>query len=787
MFNTMKILKWICLTIIKWFRASPRALALLTFLPIERTVATLRGSLSVGPIGLTAPALNSPSIAVTHSTSLMQLGIGSQVWGFCRVIGWLVCVGSGLNGYTQSDDTSTIVNTDSLDIYTLVPKVHALARHKDTVVWLRWSPSEPDIWFFGNIYGYVVSRATIGEKDNLEEEQYVILDTIYPREKFTWIKEAEIRENDRNFNAALEAIHGEWQGVGLGGDIFSAILRNDELQNRFAVCQLAAEFDFEVAKYSALGYIDHSVNPSDKYMYRISPAIPDTFYVDYSDAYVMADPNELSYTPDIYFEFQIGDQQLTLYWDRSFYEGFYSGYWIERKTGSTEFERVNDIPYLHGLSKDGALYTPYIIFKDEVPNDIEYTYRIVGIDPFGQEKISSFTSAQQAKDLSPPPKPELKRVDFLDDRNTVMQWTIEDSDDDLIGFLVHRGYDPDKPFYIVSDTINKSVRYFRDSTALNILPHYYFVSALKNNGKTSSSEVILAFMNDSLPPAKPLGLRGEADSTGLITLMWHPNSEIDILGYKVQFANDPNHEFSLITGEAIRDTIFQYKIALNSTTPYVYFRIFAVDLRFNYSQLSDIIRVARPDTLAPYQPVFYDYQVNQDTFKLWWHPSESNDVVSQRLYKSVDNISWELIQEFPIDVGYYEAMIDKSIFSAYFRMEAEDKSGLTSISPQDLYLVFPTQKLIEGITDFSLEAVEGLPVLTWNYRDASDVIFLLYRAVDDYRFEEYKLIKDGVLSYKDEVVYYGREFHYMMKVRSSSGLESIFCPMVTYTKPQTNE
>jgi uncharacterized protein len=679
-----------------------------------------------------------------------------------------------VNAQPPADPADTIPSVEAVGI-------HGLARHMGSEVHIRWAPEKADVWLMAHQFGYLLVREELNFENPDPDMQPLVIDTIFPYPMEQWVNEATVRDQDAYFNIALQTIHGQWETHGMGSDLISMIAKNDEMQNRYAFNLLASDFDFEAARYSGLGYIDRTVESQKVYQYFVYPNFPEDLFIPVLSSPIMADPQAVILNPDIIFEAMGGEEVITLRWNREFYDQYYTAYWIERSENNRDFERLNNIPFIHALSGDEELYTPFITFSDSVANYNPYYYRVIGIDPFGE--LSSPAEALQAfaRDATPPPAPSITSAAFVENRTVEINWEMEETPD-LRGFYVSKGYEYGRPFSPISDLLGSTVRTFRDTNANTLMPHYYMVTAVDTAGNQSTSFQFYAVINDTIPPAAPTGLTATADTTGFLVLSWNRNPEDDILGYKVQFANDSLHEFSILTGEAIVDTFFVDKIALNSLTPYIYYKVFAVDLRYNYSEQSAMLTVKRPDTIPPVPPVFYDFQARLDTNTVMWYPSSSQDAVSQRLYKSPDGITWVLTAEFDNEVSHYDDLKPGNASGYYYRIVAIDDAGLLGLCPEDIYLDVVKSVNIAGVKSFRIEEVDQRPQLAWEYDGRDDVKFIIFKAVGDIGFQRYREFTVETTSFTDPLVSEGVEFRYTIMVRSLGGRDSGFSEVLSFRR-----
>lgn len=670
---------------------------------------------------------------------------------------------------------------DSLDQQLPSKVVKLITKVDGNQVYLRWAPQSADLWLMGSMSGYRILRRQASSIDALNDKKLEEIAIVKPLDKESWIAEAEIRPDDANYNIGLQSIHGGWESDYAEGDIFSMIDRNDELQNKFAFSLLACDFDFETAVASGLGYQEILTDTASWIEYNVIPVIDEKIEISVTVGTVVLNTKYTKNYPDIDVRAEEGEGAVALYWNRDYYDEFYSGYWVEVSADKQSYSRIENVPYIHPIENDSTVITPYINYNHDVDNYKPLYYRVVGIDAFGVEHTSTTVIKAMGRDRTPPNSPERVKAKFVTETEIKVTWAEADLATDHDGFLVFKGYSYAGPWYPISPRIDKNKREFIDIDASNIMNNYYLVTALDTSGNDVSSNAAYASINDTIPPAIPTGLEGSVDSLGNVTLTWNRNGESDILGYKVQFANDSLHEFSMITGHAVSDTFFMDKIALNTTTPHVFYKIFAVDLRYNYSEQTEMIKVMRPDTIPPLQPIFASYEVVKDTLTISWKSSKSKDAAKQEIWRSTDGANWILVADLVKDVETYQDVSIPENGGYYYKVIAYDINGLKSVSPSYLYLEAVRSVMADGIPRLTIENESNIPNLNWKINNSSISKLYLYRSKNGQPFLKYKTLVSTDRSFKDINVIQDSTYSYTLKARDKKGKETEFSNIVKWS------
>ncbi len=643
---------------------------------------------------------------------------------------------------------------------------------------LRWAPATPRLWHHGNTVGYTVERLTVlptGEPDPAGFKRL----TPVPLKAWPLAEwKARVDRNNTYAGVAVQALYG--QSFIPKGTSAVAELRNraDDFMNRFTFCLFAADLSPEVAEGLGLRYVDRDVVSGTEYLYRVffttplTDMEPDTAYV-----LVKAGPSP-EIVPPQQVTLRPGDGSLSLVWPIGKIFNRYTAYWVERSDdGGRSFKRLHTHPLVFLRNKNQP--EPVATFIDSsVVNYKRYTYRLYGIIPFGRlsppAEVIGF-----ARDLTPPKPPRLVEGKHVRESTVRLRWQFDGAPSrDLAGFRIGISNSADGPFELDLDkTLPDTARQALDSRALSNQRNYYVVVALDTAGNASSSMPLYVHLIDSIPPAPPVGLQGEADSTGIVHLRWNLGVEPDLFGYRVYRANQPDHEFTLLTGFPVSDTVFVDTVQVHTLSRAVYYRVRALDRNYNPSPFSEILRVPLPDLIRPVAPVFRRVTATDSSVILEWVPSSSQDVVRQILYRRRADLSdWAVLDTLNAHVGRYEDrfVIQKTTY--HYTVQAQDSSGL--LSPRAL----PVQAraydpgVRPGITGLTAEVDTAKKVirLRWRYPNAppGERWFQVYRAVAGEPLMVYENVGDGTI-FEDRDVLGWERFKYAVQVRYRDGGRSV--------------
>ncbi len=554
------------------------------------------------------------------------------------------------------------------------------ARVMDNAVLLRWGVNDREAWKYGNEYGYSIERATIFRDGKpLKESERIILtgNPIKPRPLPEW--ESQASENDMAAVAA-QAIYGEdfITGDAKENPVINVINQSSELQQRFAFSMFAVDQDFEVAQLAGLGFIDKDVKSNERYLYNIKLAAPSEL-IDIKETGLSITPNNPIPLP-VPFDFAgyYYNDAFVLIWEYDALRDFYNSYDLEKSEDGINFTKVNKVP----ITKLAETEVSGISYTDSIPTyEKKYWYRIKGKTIFNEDSTPSDTISVIAyKKLLV--APEFKDNEIISDKEAVLKWDFAtDEAWKVTGFDILRAEKAPGPYSEIQTDLDAEQRSFR-YTALSDI-NYFKVRARGIAGDYQDSSPNMIQPIDSIPPSIPIGLSGTIDTLGIVQLSWTPNVELDLRGYSVLKANRPNQEFTRLNKQEFRQTAYSDTVNLKSFNEKVYYKIVALDNRYNESIPSDVLELVRPDMIPPTNAIFTNYEIQEKGISLSWQNSASADVVKHILYRkkisTTEQIDWENIYE--IDDLNINEFIDEKVSPEnkyVYTIVAIDANGLES-------------------------------------------------------------------------------------------------------------
>lgn len=630
--------------------------------------------------------------------------------------------------------------------------INMVARYlpAENMVEMRFFPDKKSILYYGVQNGFIVERAEITGNIKVESDiKYVKIGEVFPYNDAQWTAAFSKGNDETKHNLKLAKDFFDNMDVKTGGafNFNDGIKKMKEQKSKedfeYLIFVMNAIKDKDVAEAIGLSYIDKSVQKDKNYLYRIK-LIKDPK----SDYKVIGMPfnietsiNKKQEERKIYTV--TGDKELSFFWEEN---DMISGALVERKNNLTgNYESLTKAPIFNlgeGSNRNG--------FKDEnLTNYQWYDYRFYGYNPFG-EKILFGSAKAMPKDLTPPKAPLLQKAKHAKPDEILIEWRVtEPIDNDLKGFLVARGETNKGNFQILhQNLLPKNTRSYIDKTFSRIKSNYYVIQAIDTSGNISSSTPAFVTIIDSIPPSKPKFISGKIDSLGVVTLNIELNKEVDLMGYRLYKSNSDEHEFSVIReGFDDNDTIqkpvqiiFKDTVTLNSLTPYIYYKIKALDFNFNQSEYSEILKVKRPDKIAPTTPVFKNVIVRQNEIELQFALSKSEDVIEHYLYRKLKvEAPWELLSKLENKLTSY---IDKNLKQGtvyYYSLRAKDDSNLFSEYARPVNGKPFDNGVRPPITNLYVKKDHNDIFLSWEYKYFNEnTFFVIYKADKKGNLIQYK-------------------------------------------------
>ena len=655
-------------------------------------------------------------------------------------------------------------------------KIQVITRSLEDRILLRWAVDQPYEWQQANTYGFLINRTTItrnGEPVIPMERKTLTSEPLKPRPLEEW---ETLSKKNQNSAVVAQALYGEYFEVDVPASARGKIMAiNRELEQRFTFALVAVDQSFETAKLAGWALEDLSVKKGESYLYKISVALPENSGIIIKEGAADASPDYYQSLPKpIGLVAAFNDKSVLLNWDFGSLQHIYISYLVERSEDKNNFNQLNGQP-LFKADSDHEKSAPSIFYTDSIVNNKKYFYRVRGISSFGEtgppSEIIEGVGSDAIKFT-----PRIYKKEIPDDNTAILFWEFpEEANEKINGFEIRRSNKPDGLYETVLSDIPPNTRRatFKNLKRIN----YLTVVAKAKNSTESVSYATIVQPVDSIPPSSPQGLYGVADTTGLITLSWINNIEDDLSGYRIYRSNNPASEFSEVTSEDHKENTFVDTLKLNLNKK-VFYKIKAMDQRYNASVFSEVLELELPVLVQPSPPVIKTYQVSNDSVKIAWIPSSSDEVVLHALYrKNLDNLesSWELIGEIEPEKEQLFLDVEEKARGTYgYTITAKTKFGLESNPSDPIQINYSGNYIDSGITKFEGSTNRELRFisLTWKIKNMEVSEYLLYKGIKGENLKLFKTIDGNRTNYPDYELEVNSEYNYGLIAITSSGIRS---------------
>ncbi|MEM9835267.1 MAG: fibronectin type III domain-containing protein [Bacteroidota bacterium] len=607
-----------------------------------------------------------------------------------------------------------------------------IADPRDGEIRLRWAPLDEASWELGNRQGYRLERVTnsSGVRETLAtslrplsvNEWGVLLDTI----------PAATMYYGALYSEDLQVTSDTPQEL-------AEVIR----ANRYGLSLLTADQYFAVSLAAGLGFQDTNVDADESYDYYLSiNGLASANGAELPFLRVFASqrsPLPSPATPVAKWD----NLKVTLSWDQSQTNRFYTTYSVEAAENGGPFIRRNDFPLLYIDTDDSDDQNLY--FTDSLrSNEVEYTYRIVGRTPFGVDGNPSKTVTGTGVPLPLGYTPRITKIQQTTDDGIQLQWFVQREAAGLYtGFHIYRSIDGQTNWeQITPRPLPVERRTYTDRDARS--GWLYQVRLIDLNGYEVGGTPRLLVLEDNDPPAPPTGLSGTMDENGIVNLNWSPNSERDHRAYRVFWSNQLNGSYVQVTTDAILDTNFLDTLTMNTLTEQAFYKLKAEDYYGNYSDFSEAGIIERPDLIPPGPPVINLVENDAQGVTVGWTESPSEDVVQytleRRLYAGIDT-KWVAVYKTDGEQNQY---VDQSVQLGgryEYRVKVTDDADLFSYSKPGV-----GTRIDDGqratITELEAVANSDRVIITFSCLYPVDPeYFQLYRSINGGGLTTYKTMK----------------------------------------------
>lgn len=720
--------------------------------------------------------------------------ISNSILMMVMLLGFLM---TGIQLKAQEDttvpDTNAVVS-DEFDRpmydFTVVARSYG-----DSVV-LRWAPQNAGVWLSANYYGWNIIRDK--SESEIKDGDSVFTKVLNPQPiKPLTLEEMMQRYDSTNLyvGAAAQALYGPSHFDPKESDGFENFVfrREQEQTQRQAMAYMAAEMSKNAADALGLRFVDKDVKKGETYTYRVECLVPEEMaltpinIVDVLCVPFVRSLDEQIPPIEIY---QNGPFTAFIYWNKN----KLSGYYLERSTDNgRRWEAVNTTP-IYGYTPDEETYEGLghdiarllednVGYIDSLKLGVKYVYRVKAFDAFGDFAPERKSEPFEMVDIIPPTIPVLDAIVPENNEVCTLDWYMDKQDDDLKGFVIAFSDDPGGPWDKITDLLPAKTRQWVDKKAHDRGRGYYRVFAVDNNNNFSFSLSQINNIEDDVPPTPPTGLVAVVDTTGAVFMQWHRNPEKDVLGYRVYFANQIDHDFIQKTGRRISDTVFTDTITRKTLTKNIYFYVVAEDNSHNFSKPSDTLAVPVPDIIPPGIAVLQDYTQTNESVTFTWLQSTSEDVAYYYIYRKLDNeAQWKCVRIIKPEELKPDEMI---VFTDYpepssknynYCIEVLDDGKLSSGKTGQTTVRFRGASVVEIPLTLKASMNKNKTCVnlefSYEYKSKNSYYGVIYKSVDDGPAYALSSFQRGETTYTDCHVQQGQKVTYSIQMFLGTGKRS---------------
>jgi hypothetical protein len=509
----------------------------------------------------------------------------------------------------------------------------------------RWNTKSAENYFSVYKAGFEARVLYVFENGQMDSASYLIA-----CHSFDKIAQS-IDTNNKSLLAVYAAINSFEQTPKLTPR--SSLLQIKEYnENRDALwgmASFAADLDFASAEFMGLGLKVPRPSKADIYV-SIAPLHTeeknmDTLFFFISSEVEITQP----IAPQIFAE--ENEKSIYLKWEHVL-QNFtaYNLYKSDNING--KYLKLNNYPLLIN-SKQEIKFGYYI---DSVRENYKaYYYKIEGIDMFGDKYISEVPLKAMGRDRTPPEKFKSIKTEFVNDSVMLLNWELDGShSSDLDVIIVERSLKQDSGYFGVAFFKKPDLpEYFRDSGLLKGRGYYYRIYLVDTAGNYAL-ETTYGLLPDRIPPAQPKKLMAKVNKEGVVKITWELGEEEDLKGYLLYCTFDLKSEFIGVINKPLYDTLYHDTLSLKMLNKEVFYKLIAVDINFNKSAESDIVKVMRPDTIPPLPPLITQYIATDSGILLNWNPSQSSDVKLTTLYRiDIQKSDTQILARFENDPALF--------------------------------------------------------------------------------------------------------------------------------------
>lgn len=680
--------------------------------------------------------------------------------GFKKWVGlflWILCL-MPLKSFSQTDSIKQSY-------------VRIKSRAQQDKILLRWAVDRAIPWQKANTYGFELEKYVFSKNGNrLPQPQKLWSKTLKADPLETW---QEIVEQDDYAAIIAQALYGDSFAVEgeSQGELSAIVNLVEETQQRFSFALLAADMNFEVAQKAGWGYVDAEVKKGETYVYKIKTLVPkEKQNIQSSSALVSIDDFEELPAP-IDLQGIFGDRNAILTWEYELFKDIYTSYFIERSMDGKSFNSLSDKPLvnLNDSPKNPAKRMYYI--DSLAQNGTEYYYRVQGISSFGEKGTYSEIISGKGKDILTY-TPRIIDFQFTENPNeAIIKWEFpKEGEKEVKEFQLIRADQDSGPYETVATGITPSKRQYQYD---KLNPSNYFkikaIGKSLHKERTSFSTLIQPI--DSIAPLAPIELTGEIDSLGIARLSWKANEEKDLDGYKIYRAFNKKEEASPLLITPQQHNSYIDSLQLKNLNSKVYYKVVAVDKRFNHSEYSEMLVLEKPDVIPPTSPVFKAYKIENGKVILDWISSSDKEAKHYVLREDLDDgLPPKVVFQTDTIQSFTDEKVEANKKYRYF-IKAIDNAGLESQPSTPLTLTVINLEPTEVIKEVNsyVDRQNNYVDIFWR-ADADQIAeYTIYKQTGEKPPTTWRVVSGQTTRLTDQEIKVGNTYIYHIRATLNNG------------------
>ncbi len=631
-------------------------------------------------------------------------------------------------------------------------------------VFLRWVPTDLTEWKAKIRYGILIRKISwndsIPPSHDAFLDQGVVVATVFP-----------IVRNDSAWNSIVRK---EKRALILQGFLYEEKKKSSaDFEGLEGFCFMLADQDAVIAKAIATFFSEKRDNSSAGIAYMISYASDKIF----STACILTcDLSKPEITPALNgFSCKQEGGSVSISWDVPLTNRSFAGYELERRVGVNPFIPLHEHPLVFLTSKDEKL-KKRMTFTDTAtvtpsPELAEGPrgYRLRGIDHFG---IRSPWSDTVSIVFHPPLTcfPVIISDSITGSGKINLKWALHPSEENLAGFSLWKRKISDRNWERIGNALSEKRNY---TDTIFTGQAYYRLHAYGFSGDSTISFEHYVSVLDSVPPTPPSKPEGSIDSAGIVRLKWIPNTETDLLGYRIFRRNSTYEEFVELSREPVISTFYTDTIPLNNLTSKVQYCLRALDDRYNNSGFSDWATLIKPDTIPPPPPAVLSFVADHKGVFMKGQNRYSEGLSSLRWTRNefVELITLADFGPFDSVISFCDSLTVYGKQYAY-RLIATDSSGNESSSKVFYYKASTGFRKAIEIKEVYPDRKNRKVILSWTCPEPAWKI-IIYRSKKNEEPQYLTTLAGDILNYEDHDLYMNNVYIYRIKAIYPDGSTSL--------------